>query len=100
MTIGRVGRVTLGGALAARRRRLAEVGVESARLDAELLLAHACDDCARALLYAELDRELTDDQERAPSTSSSPARDARAARVRARRVGLPAADADEPTGVR
>src|SRR5207248_3568685 len=31
-------------------------------LEAELLLAKACDDCARALLYAELDRELNDDQ--------------------------------------
>jgi release factor glutamine methyltransferase len=36
--------------------------VESARLEAELLLAKACDDCARALLYAELDREMTQEQ--------------------------------------
>src|SRR5439155_15821538 len=55
-------RVTLGGALAAATARLAEAGVESARLEAELLLARACDDCARALLYAELDRELTQEQ--------------------------------------
>jgi len=54
--------VTLGGALAAATARLAEAGVESARLEAELLLARACDDCARALLYAELDRELTQEQ--------------------------------------
>ena len=45
--------MTLGGALAAATARLAEAGVESARLEAELLLARACDDCARALLYAE-----------------------------------------------
>jgi release factor glutamine methyltransferase len=57
--------VTLGDALAAATARLAEAGVESARLEAELLLARACDDCARALLYAELDRELTPEQEAA-----------------------------------
>jgi len=57
--------MTLGGALAAASARLAEAGIESARLEAELLLARACDDCARALLYAELDRELTDEQEAA-----------------------------------
>jgi release factor glutamine methyltransferase len=54
--------VTLGDALAAASARLAEAGIESARLEAELLLARACDDCARALLYAELDRELTQQQ--------------------------------------
>ena len=57
--------MTLGGALAAASARLAEAGIESARLEAELLLARACDDCARALLYAELDRELTPKQEAA-----------------------------------
>ena len=57
--------MTLGGALARATARLAEAGVESARLEAELLLARACDDCARALLYAELDRELTPAQEAA-----------------------------------
>ena len=57
--------MTLGGALARATARLAEAGIESARLEAELLLAKACDDCARALLYAELDRELNDDQEAA-----------------------------------
>jgi release factor glutamine methyltransferase len=51
--------VTLGAALARATARLAEAGIESARLEAELLLSSACDDCARALLYAELDRELT-----------------------------------------
>jgi release factor glutamine methyltransferase len=54
--------LTLGAALARATARLAEAGVESARLEAELLLSNACDDCARALLYAELDRELTDAQ--------------------------------------
>jgi release factor glutamine methyltransferase len=57
--------VTLGAALARATARLAAVGIESARLEAELLLAKACDDCARALLYAELDRELTPQQEQA-----------------------------------
>ncbi|HYX77103.1 MAG TPA: peptide chain release factor N(5)-glutamine methyltransferase [Gaiellaceae bacterium] len=55
--------MTLGGALARATARLAEAGVDSPRLEAELLLARACDDCARALLYAELDRELTQEQE-------------------------------------
>jgi release factor glutamine methyltransferase len=54
--------VTLGDALARATSRLAAAGVDSARLESELLLARACDDCARALLYAELDRELTDEQ--------------------------------------
>jgi len=54
--------MTLGDALARATARLAEAGVESARLEAELLLSKACDDCARALLYAELDRELSDEQ--------------------------------------
>jgi release factor glutamine methyltransferase len=57
--------MTLGAALARATARLAAVGVESARLEAELLLAKACDDCGRALLYAELDRELTPAQEQA-----------------------------------
>jgi release factor glutamine methyltransferase len=57
--------MTLGDALAAATARLAEAGIESARLEAELLLARACDDCARALLYAELHRELTPKQESA-----------------------------------
>ena len=54
--------MTIGQALAAATARLAGAGIESARLEAELLLARACDDCARALLYAELDRELTPGQ--------------------------------------
>jgi release factor glutamine methyltransferase len=57
--------VTLGDALARATARLAEAGIESARLEAELLLAKACDDCPRALLYAELDRELSSEQEQA-----------------------------------
>jgi release factor glutamine methyltransferase len=54
--------VTIGDALARATARLAEAGVDSARLESELLLARACDDCARALLYAELNREMTDEQ--------------------------------------
>jgi release factor glutamine methyltransferase len=54
--------VTIGDALARATSRLVAAGVESARLESELLLAKACDDCARALLYAELDREMTDEQ--------------------------------------
>jgi release factor glutamine methyltransferase len=57
--------VTLGEALARASARLAGAGIESARLEAELLLSSACDDCARALLYAELDRPLTAEQEAA-----------------------------------
>jgi release factor glutamine methyltransferase len=51
--------VTVGEALAYGTNRLAEAGIDTARLEAELLLAKACDDCARALLYVELRRELT-----------------------------------------
>jgi len=57
--------MTLGDALARASSRLATAGIESSRLEAELLLAKACDDCARALLYAELDRELNAEQEAA-----------------------------------
>ena len=55
--------MTIGDALARATARLAEAGIESARLEAELLLARACDDCARALLYAELDRSMSDEQQ-------------------------------------
>ena len=51
--------MTVGEALALGTRELAEAGIDTARLEAELLLAKACDDCARALLYMELRRELT-----------------------------------------
>ena len=57
--------MTLGDALSRASARLAAAGVDSSRLEAELLLARACDDCARALLYAELDRELLPEQEEA-----------------------------------
>src|SRR5206468_10320116 len=42
---------------------LPEAGIATARLEAELWLAKACDDCARALLYMELRRELTPEAE-------------------------------------
>jgi release factor glutamine methyltransferase len=55
--------LSVGDALARATARLAEAGVESARLEAELLLAHACGECPRAFLYAELGRELTAEEE-------------------------------------
>src|SRR5918911_2919648 len=57
--------MTVGEALAYGTNRLAEAGIDTARLEAELLLAKACDDCARALLYMELRRELTGEAEQA-----------------------------------
>jgi release factor glutamine methyltransferase len=57
--------VTVGEALAHGTAVLAEAGIDTARLEAELLLAKACDDCARALLYMELRRELTPEAEAA-----------------------------------
>jgi release factor glutamine methyltransferase len=50
--------MTVGEALAHGTHVLAEAGIDTARLESELLLARACDDCARALLYMELQREL------------------------------------------
>ena len=55
--------MTIGEALACGTRELAAAGIDTARLEAELLLARACDDCARALLYTELRRELSDEAE-------------------------------------
>jgi release factor glutamine methyltransferase len=55
----------VGEALAYGTGRLAEAGIDTARLEAELLLARACDDCARALLYMELRRELKPEAEEA-----------------------------------
>ncbi len=55
--------MTVGEALAHGTSVLAEAGIDTARLEAELLLAKACDDCARALLYMELRRELSPEAE-------------------------------------
>jgi release factor glutamine methyltransferase len=55
--------MTVGEALAHGTHVLAESGIDTARLEAELLLAKACDDCARALLYMELRRELSPEAE-------------------------------------
>ncbi|HEX6491312.1 MAG TPA: hypothetical protein VF002_08045, partial [Gaiellaceae bacterium] len=55
--------MTVGEALASGTQELAEAGIDTARLEAELLLARACDDCARALLYLELRRELSPEAE-------------------------------------
>jgi release factor glutamine methyltransferase len=57
--------MTIGEALAHGTHVLAEAGIDTARLEAELLLARACDDCARALLYMELRRELSPEAEEA-----------------------------------
>ena len=48
--------MTVGEALAHGTNVLAGAGIDTARLEAELLLAKACDVCARALLYMELRR--------------------------------------------
>src|SRR5207244_12802738 len=55
--------MTVGEALAHGTHVLAEARMHTARLEAELLLAKACDDCARALLYMELRRELSPEAE-------------------------------------
>jgi len=55
--------MTVGEALAHGTGVLAEAGIDTARLEAELLLAKACDDCARALLYMDLQRELSPESE-------------------------------------
>jgi release factor glutamine methyltransferase len=55
--------MTVGEALAHGTAVLAEAGIDTARLEAELMLAKACDDCARALLYMELRRELSPEAE-------------------------------------
>ena len=55
--------MTVGEALAHGTSVLTEAGIDTARLEAELLLAKACDDCARALLYMELRRELSPEAE-------------------------------------
>jgi len=57
--------VTVGEALAYGTNVLANAGIDTARLEAELMLAKACDDCARALLYMELRRELTPEARKA-----------------------------------
>jgi release factor glutamine methyltransferase len=55
--------MTVGEALAHGTHVLAAAGIDTARLEAELLLAKACDDCARALLYMELRRDLSPEAE-------------------------------------
>ena len=55
--------MTIGEALAHGTGVLAEAGIDTARLETELLLAKACDDCARAMLYMELRRELSPEAE-------------------------------------
>ncbi|HZC28323.1 MAG TPA: peptide chain release factor N(5)-glutamine methyltransferase [Gaiellaceae bacterium] len=57
--------MTVGEALAHGTHVLAEAGIDTARLESELLLAKACDDCARALLYMDLRRELKPEAETA-----------------------------------
>ena len=87
-------RVTLGGGPPRGATDfLADKGVDSPRVDAELLLAHALG-LTRIELYTEHDRPLTRGRAGAAARALVERRGApRAARVRARRVGLPAADA-------
>ncbi len=72
--------------------RLAAAGCESARVDAEILLAHVLGttrSAVRADGRRELDAATLDELE----SLVAPTRASRAARLRARRVGVPAADA-------
>lgn len=55
--------MSVGEALAHGTNVLAEAGIDTARLEAELLLAKARGDCPRAALYMELPRELDDEEE-------------------------------------
>ena len=55
--------MSVGEALAYGTNVLAEASIDTARLEAELLLAKVCDDCPRALLYMELGRELSEEAE-------------------------------------
>lgn len=57
--------MTVGEALAHGTNVLAEAGIDTARLEAELLLAKARGDCPRAALYMELPRDLDDEEEAA-----------------------------------
>ena len=85
--------VTLGEVLrAARPSTSSERASTSPRLDAELLLAQALG-LSRIELYTQHDRPLTEAERDGGARARRAARRARAARVRARRLGLPAADA-------
>lgn len=55
--------VTIGRAIVAAAQRLGGAGVDSPRLDAEVLLGHVLN-MTRAQLYAHADQRLTDDQRR------------------------------------
>ena len=69
-------------------------GVDTPRLDAELLLAHALG-LSRLELYTQHDRPLTEAERAAARALVERRGAARAARLRARRVGLPPADAED-----
>jgi release factor glutamine methyltransferase len=57
--------MTFGEALAHGTGVLTEAGIDTARLESELLLAGACGDCPRALLYVELRSDLSPEAEEA-----------------------------------
>ena len=84
-----LGRVTAREALAEAERRLAAAGVDTPRVDAEWLVAHVLG-TTRSGVHALLDDEV--DGPRAAARAQGVAG---AARLRARRVGLPAARAED-----
>ena len=82
--------MTLGEVLRLAADHLAKTS-ETARLDAELLLAHVLGR-SRIELYTDFDRPLDEARGERISRARAPPRAARAGRVHPRRVGLPPAD--------
>ena len=69
-------------------------GIDTPRLDAELLLARALG-LQRIELYTQHDRPLTEEERARAARARAASRCARAARVRARRLGLPPSHAED-----
>ena len=95
----RARRVTLGEVLRGATDYLAARGVEHPRLDAELLLARALG-LSRIELYTAARPSADRRRAHGGARARAAARQARAARLRARRLGLPPADAARPTRAR
>ena len=93
------GVTSLGEVLRLSTEHLGAKGSETPRLDAELLLAKATG-LERIELYMAFDRPLTPSELDARARARRATRAARAAPVRARRVGLPAADPEGRPRVR